>query len=192
MSIVAVSLLPFDPKLARLTRVIDADVFRQDLRGFVLEHLQRLVERGAGPERALDFRGIELLEAVQLPRLGGLFQGREGGELTSFPAGSGDVEILELFRVQALGSFDLRDDLVAAALDAEAVHVIAAEHGAEIGADLLSSARARRPYPDRNDLGLRHVVFQIRIREDEVAARERLADERLAKSKSSAVRPCWR
>ena len=130
-------LVALDAELPRLAGVIDRVAFRQDFRGFGFEHLERLIERDAGRNRTLDFCGVQLLEAVQRARLARFFHAREGGQLHEFAAGAGDVKILELFGIQPLGAPDLRDDFVAAALDAEAVYKIAAEHGAEISADLL-------------------------------------------------------
>ena len=48
---------------------------------FGLEHLERLIERDARRDRALDLRGVELLEAVERARLGRGLERGKGGEL---------------------------------------------------------------------------------------------------------------
>ena len=56
-------------ELPRLAGVIDGEALRQNLFGFVFEHLERHIERHAGRDGALDLGGIELLEPVQFARL---------------------------------------------------------------------------------------------------------------------------
>ena len=71
----------------------------------------------AGRDGALDLGGVELLEAVQRARLRGALERGKGGELHELPAGAAHVVVLQLVGVEPLGALDLRDDLVAAALD---------------------------------------------------------------------------
>ena len=128
-----------------------------------------------------------MLEAVQRARLGGLLHVGERGELHEFSTGAAHVKILELRGIQPLGAADLRDNFVAAALDAEAVHKIAAEHGAEIRADLLKVHAERRDLVAiEHHLGPRHVVFQIRIGKHEHAARVCLGHELVRKPEQLA------
>ena len=61
-------------------------------------------------------------------------EGADGNQLAARPA---DVGIFQLRSVQSCAAFELRDDLVAAACEVEAVHVIAADERAQIGADRL-------------------------------------------------------
>ena len=63
------------------------------------------------------------------------------------------------------------DHLVAPALDAEAVHIVASEQGAQVGTDLLEiESESRDLVPVEGDLGLRLVVFEVGVRVDEDAA----------------------
>ena len=104
---------------------------------------------------------------------------------TSLPSGAGDVDVLELVRRQALAALDLRDDLVAAPLDAEAVDVVAAEQRREVAARLaqVDALRAHLVAVE-DDLGLRLVELQVGVGEHEEAARERLPTSWLANSAS--------
>ncbi len=82
---------------------------------------------------------------------------------------------------EPLGAGDLRDDLVAAALDTEAIDVVATEHRAEVGADQLQVQPQRRhPVAIKHNLGLGLIKFQIGIRVHEQAALERAGDQLLA------------
>ena len=91
---------------------------------------------------------------------------------------SGDVDLRQLIGRQPLGALDLRNDLVAASLDAEAVDVVAAEQRRQIAAGLaqIDALRAQLVAIE-HDLGLRLIELQIGVGEDEQAARERLLHE---------------
>jgi len=116
---------------------------------------------------------IELLEFVQLPRLGGVLQGREGGQRDQLVVRAGDVDLLQLISVQALRAFDLRNDFIAPALDAETVDIVTAEHSGKIlsrlcqvhplGADFVAV---------KHDFSLRLIKLQVGVGEDEKAAGE--------------------
>ena len=56
-------------------------------RRLVLEHLQRLVERDMPAGWRPGFDGVELLEAVQLARLGGVLSVAKVESCTSLPPG---------------------------------------------------------------------------------------------------------
>ena len=105
-------------------------------------------------------------------------QRRERRERHQLAAGARDVDVRELVGGEALGALDLRDHLVAAALDAEAVDVVAAEHRRQVAARLaqVDALRAHLVAVE-HDLGLRLVELQVGVGEHEHAARERLADE---------------
>ncbi len=122
-------------ELARLARVVDARAGGQDLLGLLLEHLEARVERPRGDARDLD--RVELLEAVQGARLDAFLDGRDRAERDELPVRAGDVDLAELRRGQARRALDLRDHLVAAAVDAEAIDEVAAEHRREIRRDVL-------------------------------------------------------
>ena len=84
----------------------------------------------------------------------------------------------ELIGRQPLRALDLRNDLVAPALDAEAVDVVAAEQRRQILAGLaqIDALRAELVAIE-DDLGLRLIELQVGVGEDEQAARERLLHE---------------
>ena len=101
----------------------------------------------------------------------------------------------ELVGRQPLAALDLRDDLVAAALDAEPVDVVAAQQRRQVAAGLaqVDALRAHLVAVE-HDLGLRLVELQVGVGEHEHAARERLPDELvrelgelLAARRSSAI-----
>ena len=105
---------------------------------------------------------------------------------TSLLLRSRDVDLRQLVGGQALRALDLRNDLVAAALDAEAVDVVPAQQGGKVLAGLaqVNALRAELVAVE-DDFGLRLVEFQIRVGVDEQAAGERLrCTSWLAKSMS--------
>ena len=57
-------------QLARLARVVDREALRQDRPGLRFQEGQRLIERHRRGNDTLDAHGVELLEFLQLPRLG--------------------------------------------------------------------------------------------------------------------------
>ena len=80
--------------------------------------------------------------------------------------------------VQTLRAFDLRNDLVAAALVAKAVDVVAAKHRREVSSDLLQiQTECGHLVAVEDDLRLRLVVLQVGVREHEYTALERFGDE---------------
>ena len=164
--------------MPRLARVIDGEALRQHGAGFRFEEAQRLVERDRGRDHTLDAHGIELLEFLQLPWLSGGLEGGKGREGNELVIGAGDVDLRELIGSQALGAFDLRDHLVAAALDAEPVDVVSAEHRREIQTGLAQiDPLGAKLVAVEDHLGLRLVELQIRVGEDEQTTGERLLHE---------------
>jgi hypothetical protein len=159
--------------LARLPGVIDDESAGEDLRRALLENLEGLVDGDARREDGGDLGRVELLEAVDLARFRGFLQLREGGELQELAVGAPYVGGAELVGIKAALALDLRDDLVAASLGAEAVDVVPAEEGAQVGADLLEVKSERGDLvPVEGDFDLRLVVLQITVGKDEDAARE--------------------
>ncbi len=138
----------FAAQLARFAGIVDDIALGQDLGGLVLQKSQGLVQ---GADRhAADLDGIELLEAVQRAGHGGSVQGGHGAERHQLTGRAGDIDILQLIRVEPVNPLDLGDNLVAAAGNVEAVDVIAAQHGTEIAPDLLQvEVRDRPPCPGR-------------------------------------------
>ena len=97
---------------------------------------------------------------------------------TSSIARSGHVDLLELIRGKPLCPLDLRDHLVAAALDAETVHVVAAQHRREILAGLTQFDALRAQLVAIEDhFCLRLIELQVGVGEDEQPAGERLLHE---------------
>src|SRR5262249_18538230 len=104
--------------------VVDRDPLRNDFSCFAFEKTQRLIERHGGRNDALNSDGIQLLELSQVARLGCRFQTRERRERYQAVMRTADIDLLELTRRQPVGRIDLRNDLLAAPLDAETVDVI--------------------------------------------------------------------
>ena len=93
-------------------------------------------------------------------------------------AGAGDVDVGELIRGQPIGALDLRDHLVAAALDAEPVHVVASKQRRQVLPRLaeIDALRAQLVAVE-HDLGLRLIELDVGIGEDEHPAGKRLLNE---------------
>src|SRR6185437_10562513 len=121
---------------------------------------------------ARDQGGIELLEAVERARHGGVAQGGEGADRDHLPARAGDIDVAQLVGVQPVDPLDLGDDLVAAAADVEEVDVVAAHGGGEIGADLGQvQAQGRDLVAVDHDLGLGLVDLDVDLGREEEHAR---------------------
>ena len=152
---------------------------------------QRLIERNRRRDHALDAHGIELLKLLQLPRLGRRPQAGERRQRNELVVRSGDVHLRQLIGRQPLRALDLRNDLVAPALDAEPVDVVPAEQRRKIRAGLpqVDALRAKLVAIE-DDLGLRLVELQIGVGEDEQPARERLLHELAGElRRAAAARP---
>ena len=78
-----------------------------------------------------------MLKTVQRARRGVGFKMREGVHRHELAFRAFDIGALELVGVQTRAAPELRNDLVAAAREIEAVHIIAADEGGEVGADGL-------------------------------------------------------
>ncbi len=86
----------------------------------------------------------------------------DGAERHQLSARAGNVYVFELVRIEPVHALDLRDDLVGAAGDVEAVHEIAAHHGRHVGADLLQvKPEFGRLVAVDDDFRLRLVDFDI-------------------------------
>src|SRR5262249_3546700 len=88
------------------------------------------------------------------------------------------VYLRKLIGSEPFGTLDLRNHLVASALDAEAVHVVSAQKDRKI-ATRLAQIDALRPelVSVEDHFGLRLIEFQIGVSEDEQSAHERLLDQ---------------
>ena len=152
---------------------------RQDLRRLVLQESERLVQRAHGD--AADLHRVELLEAVERARHDGVAQCGDRARGAPAAVRAGDVDVLELVGIEPVDALDLRDHLVAAAGDVEAVDEIAAEHRTDVGADLLQvETEVGDLVAVDDELGLRLVDLDVDDRrEGEHAALHRLRLELL-------------
>ena len=77
---------------------------------------------------------------------------------------AGDVNAVQLFGVQPIHPFDLRDDFVTQAFHVEAIHKITADAGGKVGADLLHIETHRRNFVViENDLRLRLIDLSVDV-----------------------------
>jgi hypothetical protein len=83
-----------------------------------------------------DLDGVQLLEAVERPRLHRFASVAMVESGISSALRSADMVVEQLVGVEAVSPLDLRDDAIAAALVDEAVDIAAAEQGAEIARDI--------------------------------------------------------
>src|SRR5262249_42215790 len=132
----AEELPPLDAGLTRLARVVEDEALREDLPRFFFQVVERGHERNALRNDSLDAHGVQLLEALQVTRLGRRLQRRERRERDELVVRAFHVDLRELIRSERLRPLDLGDDLVTASLDAEPVDVVPAEKGREILARL--------------------------------------------------------
>ena len=168
----------FQTELARASRVVDGESFGQDFGSFLFEDFEGFIQRHSRLDDPLDAGGVELLEAVEGARLGGLLDVRERGKLHELSVWAADVEILELVDGEPFGPLDLRDDFVAAALNTKAVDVVAAEEGAKVRPDLPQVKPKRGDFVAiKDDLRLRQIVFEVGVGEEEQAALDGFGDE---------------
>ena len=153
-------LVAFGAQLPRFAGVIDLVTFRQNLVRFVLEKFQGLVERPNG--HALDLDRVELLQPVQRARHGRVLDRGDRAEWDQLVVRSGDINVFELARIEPLGALDLRNDFVAAPCDVEAIDEVAADHRAEIRADLLHvEPELGHLVTIEHDLGLRLIDLGV-------------------------------
>ena len=184
----AEELAAFGPELARFARVVDREALRQDLPRLVFE-------KAAAPDRAAP--AAESRPGCARRSAAGTSSARaarssSSGWRTSTAGragrrGAGDVDLLELIGRQPLGAHHLRNDLVAASLDAEPVDVVGAEQRRQIAAGLaqIDALRAQLVAIE-DDLRLRLIELQIGVGEDEQAARERLLAPAAPPARSAA------
>lgn len=85
----------------------------------------------------LELHRVELLEAVQRARLDAVFERRDRVQRNELAVWTADVDERELLRREPRATLDLRNDLVAAPLDVEAIDEVTAERRTDIAADLL-------------------------------------------------------
>ena len=153
--------------------VVDDKSLGKNLVGPFLKNLERLIDGDPRGKNAGDLGGVQLLEAVDLTRFGASLQFGKSGELEELIVGAAHINGTELIGVETVLPLELRDHLVAASLDAEAVHIVAAEQRAEIGPHLLKiKAESRYLVAVEGDLHLGHVIFEIAVGKDENAAPE--------------------
>src|SRR3989454_3573676 len=165
-------------ELPRLPRVIDAVSRRKEALGLLLEETERLIERHVRRYSALDAHSIELLEPLELTGLGARPERREGRQRDRPALGTRDVDVLELIGRETFRALHLRDDLVAAPLDAEAIDIVAAEERGQVRPGLAHVDTQRTHLVAvEDDLRLRLIELDVGVRVHEEAARVRLPDQ---------------
>ena len=117
-------------------------------------------------------------KALELSRLGGVLQSRKGGKLNHPTIRTAHINVFELIDGQSFRAFDLRDYLVTAALVAEPIDVISAQHRGKVHPDLLE-VKSKRCHlvAIEDDLGLRLIILQVGVRKHEDPALEGLGDK---------------
>ena len=129
------------------------------------QKFQRGFQRHDGDAAELD--GVQLLEPVQRARRRVFFQPREGADGNELRARPLDVGVLQLLGVHPRAAFELRNDLVAAAGEVEAVHIIAADERAQIRTDGLHVEAERGDFVAVNDqLDFRLVHLRVNHRRE--------------------------
>ena len=185
-------LVPLGAQLARLAGVVEDIPLGQDLCRLVLQEAQGLIQR---PHRhAADLDRVELLEAVERAGHHGFAKRGDGGERDQFSVRAGDIDVLQLVRVEAVDPLDLRNDLVAAPGDVEAVDEIAADHGRQVCADLLQvEPEVGDLVAVDDELGLGLVDLDVdQRRKGEHAALHRLQLQSAGQTRGSARSRPWR
>ena len=99
-------------QLARFAGVIDDVTFRQNFVRLVLQKLQRSIERTG--RNAADRDRVELLHPIERTRDGFVLDRRDRAQRDELVVRTGDVNVLQLFRIQPIDAFDLRDHFVTA------------------------------------------------------------------------------
>ena len=133
------------PQLPRLAGVVDREALGQDRRPPRSRgHFRALSSETPGGMTPWMRTAFSCWKRFRSRGCGRRLEGRERRERHELAAGAGHVDVCELVGREALGALDLRDDLVAAALDAEAIDVVAAEHRREVAAGLPRGSRPAR------------------------------------------------
>ena len=143
---------------------------RHDLGGLLLQEGDALADRPTGERHALQHGGVQLLEGgepVGLHRLRDFGEGRERHHL---PVRRAHAVAQNLVNRRTLGARHLRDHLVAAAIDGEAVDIVAAQERGQRGADVThGDAQPVGAVLVDHQLHLRRLEAQVGVGEDEEA-----------------------
>src|SRR5262249_42301989 len=135
---------------------------------------------------ATDGDSIQLLHAIKRSRDGFMLDMRDRVQRDQLVVRPGDVDLLQLFRVQPVHALNLWDDLVAEAFHVEPVNVISADAGRKIGADLLHiESHGRDLVMVENDPRLRLVDFRVDVTELKYVRLHRLEENVLREFKDS-------
>ena len=135
------------------------------LDGRRLEEVDGLAHRAAGKRHARQGRGVELLEARQRVGLHGLADGGDARQRHQRAGGGAHLIALQPFGGQPEIARHLRDDLVAAAVEIEAVDVVAAQQRRQRRADVL--------HGDAETVGLVVVDLELHLRRLELQVASR-------------------
>src|SRR5581483_3499471 len=163
----------FGAQLARLTRVIEREALRKRLVRLVFKEAQRLVERNVRRDHTLNAHRVELLKFLELARFSRSAQPGNRRQRHEFALRCRDVDVGQLIGRQAFYTPNLGNDFIAPALDAEAIHVVAAEQHRQVAACLAQVYPLGTDFVAiKNHFRLRLVEFQVGVGVDELAARE--------------------
>ncbi len=127
--------ITLDAQLAGFAHVVHLIAGGQQAGSFVLKVLQSAIERQRGHTAQSD--GVELLEAAESARHRLVLDVGDRVERDELTVWTCNMDVFQLVRVEPLGAFDLRDNLIGAPLDVETVDVVSAHGGSEIVAHLL-------------------------------------------------------
>src|SRR5271168_3515174 len=119
-------LAAFHSELTRFTGVIYGESLGQNLLGLILEKCQCLVEGHIRGDYALNSYRIQLLKFIQRARFRCGLQRGKGREWHEFVGRSLHIDLRKLLGGETLDPLNLRDDLVAAPLNAESVDIVPA------------------------------------------------------------------
>ncbi len=121
-----------------------------------------------------------MLKTVQRSRLNvGLDMGK-GRQLDRLPIRSGHIQVLQIVGGQSIDTFDLGNDFIATALDAEVIGVTASQQGCKVTTHLPQiQPHGRHFVPVEDNVGLGQIIFEIAIRKDKFTALERRSNQLL-------------
>ena len=167
--------ITFLDELAALALEVVGVTRGENLLRLVLQEVERLAERVAGKRHALQRRRTQLLEVGERVRLRRLRDRRHRRQRHELAARRAHAILRQPIRRETEVARHLRDHLIRAAIQVEAVDVIAAEQRRERAADIRHvDAEAVRLRRIDLEFDLRRVELQVDVGENEQAALLRL------------------
>ena len=135
--------------MAGFASVVEDVASGQDFCRFGFQKFQSLIERA--DRDTADTNGIELLESGEVAGLRAVADRCDRAQGDEFVAGATDLHVEDLIFIESAGAVDLRDDLVAAALDIEAVHKISTYASGQVAANFGEVQAESRDFVAVND-----------------------------------------